>query len=221
MDAVALPEPVSYTEAAARGASVRIVSAGLTAPRVEITAPRAVADALWAAIGWRVEAMRAQLRDPLRRPGTTLRARPGLVLPMLPEVTWAGWRESYGRKVFVKLRAQRPVPGLCDSCGDPVPHETGDCALCNAARVAALRAEGLLPQPEPRIVPERQTEAAWRAELVADLPRRAAAPVVVPSWTCRVCGREVRGFADPDLECGPCEMRRASVMDTSRLGGGR
>lgn len=220
MGAVAMPEPVSYAEAAARGASVRIVVAGLTASRVEVSAPRDVADALRAALSWRVEAMRAQLREPLRRPGTTLRARPGLVLPMLPEVTWAGWRESYGRKVFVKLRAQRPVPGLCDSCGDPVPHETGDCALCNAARVAALRAEGLLPQPAPSVVPERQTEAAWRAELVADLPRRAEAPVVVSTWTCRVCRRELRGNADPELECGPCEMRRISVMSTRRLGGG-
>lgn len=217
MGAVAL----TAAELTARGAVLRTVTEGLTSPRVEISAPSDVAGDLRAALAWRVDAMRAQLRAPLRRAGTTLRARPELVLPMLPPVTWSGWREQYGRRVRVDLRAQRPVPGLCDSCGDPVPHETGDCALCNAARVAALRAEGLLPQPAPSMVPERQAEAAWRAELVADLPRASVTPTVVPSWTCRVCEREVRGFADPDLECGPCEMRRIGVMDTSRLCGRR
>lgn len=146
----AVARTCTAAELGARGAVLRVVVAGLTASRVEVSAPRDVADDLRAALAWRVEAMRAQLRDPLRRPGTTLRARPDLVLPKLPEVTWSGWRESFGRKAFATLRAQRSVPGLCDSCGEAIPGETGDCILCNAARVAALRAEGLLPQPEVR-----------------------------------------------------------------------
>lgn len=222
MGAVALALPRSvWRDLETRGVSVRVVVEGLTSPRVEISAPSDVAGDLRAALAWRVHAMRAQLRSPLRRAGTTLRALPELALPLLPAVTWKGWRESYGRRVFTTLTAQRPAPGLCDSCGEDLPDQTGDCALCGAARVAALRAEGLLPASAPLDLPARPTEAEWRAELVRDLPRTSVAPVPVGRWTCRVCGREVRGGADPDLECGPCEMRRVAVMSTENLGGRR
>lgn len=214
----------TFAELAARGAVIRIVVEGLAAERVELTAPRDVAQDLRAAIAWRVSAMRAQLAAEGR---TGLRATPvavpGLVLPLAPRCAWKGWREQYGRKVFVTLEAQRPAPGLCASCGEDTPGETGDCMLCCAARVAALRAEGRIGAPTPMPARAYPTEAAWRAELVAAAgarldplpPPRAPAP-----WTCRVCQHVVEGlWPDPDMECGPCEMRRASVLSTARLGG--
>jgi hypothetical protein len=219
--AEALPTATpTAAELTARGARVRIVVEGLTTPRVELSAPRDVAPDLRAALGWRTEAMLATLRAPMRRAGEPLRAVPGLVLPKLPEVAWSGWREQFGRRIFVKLSAQRQVPGLCDSCGEAIPGETGDCDLCNAARVAALRAAGLLPPPAPLALPEWPTETAWRASLVpAQAP--AAAPPAWPTWTCKTCSKVLTSTPDPELECGPCELRRADVMSTASLGGHR
>lgn len=223
MGAVALAAEARTCTAAeltARGAVLRVVVEGLTTPRVELSAPRDVAGDLRAALGWRTEAMLAQLRAPMRRAGEPLRAVPGLTLPKLPEVAWSGWREQYGRRLFVKLSAQRQVPGLCDSCGEAIPGETGDCALCNAARVAALRAAGLLPPPAALALPVRLTEAEWRAELVPALAP-AAPPPAWPTWTCKTCRKELTSTPDPELECGPCELRRADVMSTANLGGRR
>lgn len=227
MGAVApLPAPArtaTYAELAARGARVRVEVEGLTAQRVVVEAPRDVAEALRAALAWRVTAMRAQLAARTRTGlSATLVAVPDLVLPLAPRCTWRGEREQYGRRVWVSLEAQRPVPGRCASCGEANPHETGDCPLCGGARVAALRAEGLLgparPAP-PR--PAWPTNAAWRAQLRADVarPDPLPAPAAPPAWTCRVCHRLVEGYRDPEDECGACEMRRASVLSTSRLGG--
>ena len=215
--ALALPR-TTWSDLAARGAELRIVVAGLTTPRVEISAPRGVADDLRAALAWRTEAMRTQARD-LRRPvGAPLRAVPDLELPKLPAVTWTGWRDQYGRRARVTLTAQRPDAGLCDSCGDALPGETGDCPLCNAARVAALRAEGVLATPTLLSLPRRQTDAEWRAELATGLTRRA--PVFPPpkTWVCSTCKRTLTGNPDPELECGPCELRRTSVMSLENLG---
>lgn len=225
MGAVALApaRTATYAELAARGAVVGIVVEGLAAERVDLTAPRDVAADLRAALAWRIDAMRAQLAAEVRTGlRATLVAVPGLVPPLAPRCTWRGWREQYGRKVFVTLEAQRPVPGMCASCGEDLPGETGDCMLCCAARVAALRAEGRIGASTPTPARDYPTEAAWRAELVAaagarpdPLPPCAPAP-----WTCRVCGARVEGlWPDPDLECGPCEMRRASVLSTAKLGG--
>lgn len=227
MGAVALaapPRTATYAELAARGASLRVEVEGLTAERVVVVAPRDVSADLRAALDWRVAAMRAQLAARTRTGlGGTLRAVPDLALPKLPACRWRGEREMYGRRVWVSLEAQRQVPGLCDSCGEENPHETGDCMLCVAARVAALRAEGLLPPAVP--APPRTVwpdVATWRAGLVADLPRaEVASPAPPPTWSCRACGREVVGQRDPDDECGPCEMKRASVLSTARLGGAR
>lgn len=208
MGAVALApaRTATYAELAARGAVVRIGVEGLAAERVDLTAPRDVAADLRAALAWRIASMRAQLTAEVRTGlRATLVAVPGLVLPLAP------------------LEARRPVPGLCASCGEDLPGETGDCMLCNAARVAALRAEGRIGASTPTPARDYPTEAAWRAELVAAAgarpdpipPPRAPAP-----WTCRVCERVVEGlWPDPDLECGPCEMRRASVLSTAKLGG--
>lgn len=227
MGAVALAPARTATaaELAARGAVIRIVVEGLAAERVDLTAPRDVATDLRAALAWRIDAMRAQLAAEVR---TGLRATPvavpGLVLPLAPRCTWRGWREQYGCKVFVTLTAQRPEPGLCASCGEENPHETGDCALCNAARVAALRAEGRIGAPTPLPARAYPTEAAWRAAVFAEAvgvrPDPLPPPRTPAPWTCRVCGARIEGlWPDPDLECGPCEMRRASVLSTAKLGG--
>lgn len=208
----------TWRDLAARGAELRVVVAGLTTPRVEIAAPREVAVDLRAELAWRTEAMRAQARD-LRRPvGAPLRALPELVLPKLPPVTWTGWRDQYGRRTRVTLTAQRPDAGLCDSCGDELPGETGDCALCNAARVAALRAEGVLAPPADLALPPRPTETEWRAELATGLTRRAPVFAPAPTWVCSTCKRTLTGNPDPMLECGPCELRRTSVMSLENLG---
>lgn len=227
MGAVApLPSPTrtaTYAELAARGARVRVEVEGLTAQRVVVEAPRDAAADLRAALAWRVAAMRAQLAARTRTGlSATLVAVPDLSLPLAPRCTWRGEREQYGRRVWVSLEAQRPMPGRCASCGEENPHETGDCLLCAAARVGALRAEGLLGPalPAPPL-PTWPTPEAWRAGLRAEVARPDPLPVPAPpaAWTCRVCGRAVDGYRDPEEECGPCEMRRASVLSTAKLGG--
>jgi len=42
------------------------------------------------------------------------------------------------------------------------------------------------------------------------------------AWTCAGCKTRIEHLsADPDLECGPCQIKRQSVVDVSRLGGSR
>lgn len=54
----------------------------------------------------------------------------------------------------------------------------------------------------------------WRA--------RPADPPAVVRWRC-ACGAEVESYGAPaePRECGPCEIKRQSVTDMSRLGGRR
>lgn len=211
---------LTAAELAARNVTITIVHAGLTAPRVDFDVPASLSDAVRAALAWRVEAMRKQVRAAvLSGRSPTLVAVPDLVLPKLKPVRHWKQVETRNRIVPKLMEAQRVVPGLCASCGEACPHETGDCILCNAARIGALRAEGRLPAPEPLAVPTYTTDAAWAAMLRVTPPYAPPVRVVVGGWTCRVCNQRQDGFRRPDDECGPCEYRRQQVVDLSNLGG--
>lgn len=209
----------TWRDLAARGASITIAPSTL----VTLQAPGDVAADLRAALAWRVEAMRAQLREGARLGGTppTPVAVPGLVLPLTAPCRWRGQVERYGRRMWVSREVQRALPGLCASCGEPTGHETGDCALCNAARVGALRAEGHLGAPSTWTPPPPHDVEAWRRELHAGLARPDPLPPVAPRvpWTCEVCSapgqlgrREVEG-------CGRCALKAADTISLARLGG--
>ncbi len=182
MGAVALAD-ATWADLAAAGCEIEILRAGLTAPKVVLSAPEASREALQRALAWRIEAMRARYRPDAYR---ALVAREGL---------------------FER--------GRCGSCGDAFGG--GDCPLCNAARVAALRGLGVLPTalpsedgrersrverhqghdpPEPRPL-DRSSPHWWACEKGHD------------NWGLRVSG------------CGPCEAARFGLMDLSALGGGR
>lgn len=113
------------------------------------------------------------------------------------------------------------VPGLrvvdrvfCLSCGDRLPKgDAGDCVLCVAARVLVLRDAGVLAPPPPYTPPP--VERVVRTEPGVLLSHTDPKP-----WVCVRCKRTVTGlYADPDGECGPCELERIAVSDMSRLGG--
>ena len=157
---------------------IRLVVEGLTAPRVDITCPAALRAEVQRELTWRREAMGAQGRR-----DAALGAHGTLLARP----------GSYGR-------------WDCRSCGER--GTTGDCQLCNAARVLALRDLGRLPAPEPRQPrpwsPEPQDSPR------APLTRRPRAEL--PTWTCRVCGKvQVNCYRDRDDECGPCELERVTT----------
>ncbi len=218
--AVALRATRTWSELFARGATISIAPSTL----VTVQAPADVAADLRAALAWRVEAMRAQIRDAARlgdRPVTPV-AVPGLVLPLATKVTWRGQVEHWGRRTWVTREAQRPLPGLCASCGEPAGYETGDCVLCVAARVGALRAEGRIGAPSTSTPPPARDVAAWRDGLYAEVARPDAqpAPASRAPWTCEVCGATgQRGRRDVE-GCGRCELKAADTLSLARLGGG-
>ncbi len=215
--AIAAPRTSTWRELAARGARITIAPSTL----VTIQAPADVAADLRAALAWRIEVMRAQLRQrgALGGEHQTPIAVPGLSLPLAAKITWHGQVEQYGRLKWVKREAQRPEPGLCASCGESQGHETGDCLLCAAARVATLRGEGVLGAPSTWIAPPPRDVAAWRAGLYAEIARADTlpAPAPRPAWTCGVCGQEQRGHRDEG--CGRCEIKAADSISTAKLGG--
>lgn len=184
----------------AEGAELSVAVAGLTAPQVQVRAPRAVTPRLRAALAWRTDAMRAQIQE---------RRRLGLEAHQVPT------------PVAVPGAARRWRSGLCRSCLDPVDrYASGDCNLCNAARVAALRTEQQLPPAEVLVLPPRPPEEAPYARHAQ--PDPLPPPTRPAPWNCDHCGRLVEGLPrDPRGECGPCEMKRIQVVDTSRLGGSR
>lgn len=199
LTARALAPTRTAAELTAAGASVRVVAAGLTAPRVDLAAPREVAAELRAALAWRVEAMVAAGQLAAR---TETRA---WALPTLVAVEG--------------LRG--PRAGTCASCGEPhaEPHASGDCVLCGAARIAALRQLGRLGPPVA-LVPVAADDA-WQRLMGAPRTSGVVLPAQPhPAWTCGVCGARIEGLpVDPDGECGPCQIKRQSIVDTSRLGG--
>lgn len=137
------------------------------------------------------------------------------------EITWrrAAMVSSYtlGRRaalvVFVGIR---PNGRQCLSCCDEMPAgDAGDCQLCLAARVLALRDVGVLTGRPPALA---ETEAG--RELPTRRPQAPLAFTPPAPWRCKGCKVEQHGlYPDPDLECGRCELQRISVCDTSRLGG--
>jgi len=192
--------PLTAAELARMGARITLATAGLTAPRVDIAAPAALAPALRAAIGWRIAAMVAQHQVAARTESRswalpTLVAAPGL---------------------------RTPRAGACPSCGErhAERHASGDCTLCVAARVGALRQVGRLGPALPAPRPTATTLEAWLGQ-----DRGREHGIVLPripfeAWACARCGTRIEHLsADPDLECGPCQIKRQSVVDTSRLGG--
>ena len=218
MSAPVRPTTSTWRDLAARGASITIASSTL----VTVQAPTDVAADLRAALAWRVAAMRVQLREVRLggRPPTVV-AAPGLDLPLAAACRWKGYANIYGRSVWQERSAQRVVPGLCASCGEPTGHETGDCTLCNAARVGALRAEGVIAAPETWTPPPPRDADAWRAALYAEVARPDPSPPIATRapWTCDVCGapgqlgrREVEG-------CGRCALKAADTISLARLDG--
>jgi bacterioferritin-associated ferredoxin len=155
----------------------------------------------------------------------TPRARPDLVLPLAPRRVWRGYQtQSWGGEKWVELSAQRPVAGLCGSCGENYGG-TGDCPLCNAARISALRALGRLGAPVVYVPPERPSPEAWRASLYGAVARPDPLPAPSPcvEWTCEVYGHRWWSFrgADgaPRDECGRCELKASDVLSLAKLGG--
>lgn len=220
MVAVAHAAAPTAASLAADGVVITLVSAGLVAPRVDLTAPRHLRPVVQTALAWRVEAMRAQLVA--RRLGAaerTLVAVPNLALPMAPAVAWRGQVTDYGRTTWQTRTAQRPEGGWCASCGEAhaTRGEVGDCLLCNAARIAALRAEGLLPAATPAPVPPVVSAVPWQR---AGAGLRALTPVPPRApWTCETCGFTNTGRRRDVEGCGPCTVRDDAAMDMSRLGG--
>lgn len=216
--ALPLPTTRAWSELSARGATITVAPSTL----VTVQAPADVASELRAAIAWRIDVMRTQLREGARLGGTppTPVAVPGLVLPLAPACRWRGYADVYGRRVWQERTAQRVMPGFCASCGEAAGHETGDCALCTAARIAALRAEGRLGAPSTWTPPPPRDVDAWRAELLAPIarPDPLPSPAPRPVWACEVCGQEQRGHRDEG--CGRCELRAADTISTAKLGGG-
>lgn len=225
MVALALAAPPSAAALAVDGVEIRIVSTGLVAPRVDLVAPRHLRPVVQEVIAWRVAAMRAQLvAQRLGAPARTLVAIPGVSTPLAPAVTWRGPVESYGRTTWQTRTAQRPLGGWCPSCGEAHAnrHETGDCALCNAARIATLRAEGILAAATPAPVqPEAEPFEVWRRRFYAGASTVASveAPPARAPWVCEACGFENRGRRREVEGCGPCTVRHDATMDCSRLGG--
>lgn len=223
MSAPVRPPTRTWRELSARGA----VLAFELGPTVRVTAPTDVAADLRAALAWRVEAMRVDLhaRELKGEIRVTPRARPDLVLPLAPPCRWRGPQEQRNGGIrWVTLDAQRPVAGLCGSCGENYGG-TGDCDLCNAARIGALRAEGRLPPPVAYEPPERPSPEAWRASLYGAVARPCVRPAPSPcvEWTCSTCGHRWWSFAAPDGTaregCGRCELRAAEVVTLVNLGG--
>jgi len=218
--ALAAEHPTAAT-LAAQGVRITLVSTGLAATRVDLACPPSLAPVVKEALAWRIDIMCVQLRASRSLGGVarTPVAVPDLQPRMAPAFTWRGPVEYSGRIVWQTRTAQRPEGGWCGSCGEAHAStgETGDCALCNAARIGALRAEGLLPAatPLPALVPP-MAPTTWQARDGRGL-REAVVPARVP-WTCACgflnvgCRREVEG-------CGACATRANAVMDLSRLGG--
>lgn len=214
------PAPAPTTAAlAADGVIITLVSAGLVAPRVDLVAPRHLRPVVQAALAWRIAAMRAQLVA--RRLGAvarTLVAVPDLALPLAPVVTWRGQVTDYGRTTWQTRMAQRPEGGWCASCGEAhaTRGEVGDCGLCNAARIAALRAEGLLAAATPAPV-----QPTYPTEREPYDTAGLRAPTTVPArepWTCDLCGFENTGRRRDVEGCGPCTNREDATLDMGRLG---
>lgn len=193
------PAPATAAELARAGVRVTVVSEGLTAPRVDVVAPAALAPALRAAIGWRLAAMAAQHQAAAR---TESRA---WALPTLVAVPG--------------LRG--PRAGACPSCGEPhdARHASSDCILCVAARIGALRQLGRLGPALPSTPPARTSLEAWLGQDRGREPGVVLPRAVYEAWACAKCSTRVEHLPDPDLECGPCQIKRQSVVDTSRLGG--
>jgi len=219
---VAVAQASHPTAASLADAGVRIalVSAGLVATRVDITAPPTLAPVVRAALAWRIEAMRAQVRAQRALGGAarTPVAVPDLRLPLAPMVRWRGQVESYGRTFWQERTAQRPEGGWCSSCGEAhaTRGETGDCMLCNAARIAALRAEGLIGAPTPAAAPPVALVVPWQ-KAAAGLHAGTPVPAREP-WVCTVCGFENVGRRRDVEGCGPCTNREDATLDMSRLG---
>lgn len=225
MEPVTQLAPPTAATLAAAGVRITLVSTGVAATRVDLACPPGLAAAVRSALAWRVDAMRAQIRARagLGAAERTLVAVPGLTLGLAPAVTWRGQVESYGRWSWQTRTAQRVEAGWCASCGEAhaTRGENGDCLLCVAARIGALRAEGVIGAPTPLPPPPAYPSAEEsRRAVYANSGLRALTPVParVP-WTCPVCGFENTGRR-PDVEgCGACTNREDATLDMSRLGG--
>lgn len=223
MVALAVEQHPTAATLAAEGVRITLVSTGLAATRVDLACPPSLAPVVRAALAWRIEAMRVQLRA-----GRGLGAQrtpvavPDLQLPLAPAVRWRGPVEYSGRVVWQERTAQRVASGRCASCGDEHASsgENGDCLLCVAARVGALRAEGVIPAATP-VAPQPVPVdgETWRRSHYAGVVGLRAEPVAprVP-WTC-ACGFVNVGCRKNVEGCGACTSRADAVMDLSRLGG--
>ena len=183
MGAVALNAPVRSSWAELAAAGV-VLDVDAIAVRVGVTGPKGPATTARAEIVWRRDAMTSAWRSGQR---TTLLAVPGL----------------------------RTVDrAFCLSCADRMPRgDAGDCKLCIAARVLALRDAGVLVARTPYAPPPPERHERTQPGVV--LSHTPPTP-----WVCAKCKRTVTGlYQDPDAECGACELARISTMDMSRVSG--
>lgn len=139
------------------------------------------------------------------------------------EIVWrrdamvTAWRAGERRTLLAVAGLRGVERAFCLSCADRVHEHAGDCRLCVAARVLALRDVGALVARPPAL-PERSV-AAWRAKLYGAVARPDPLPPLAasPTWTCAKCGASVTGQRDRDDECGACEVKRFGVMGMSRI----
>lgn len=178
----------------------------------------ALADATWAelgAAGCEIEISSAGLAAPRVK----LSAPEDLREPLQRAIAWrlAAMRARYRPESSRALVAREGLfaRGQCGSCGDP--YHAGDCPLCNAARIAALRAEGALPVAAPREGGRERSrvERHQGHELPAPRPLDRTSP----HWW--VCERGHDNWGLRSSGCGPCEAARFGLVDLSALGGGR
>ena len=96
--------------------------------------------------------------------------------------------------------------------------------ITTVTQVWRARRASYRPAGEPFDPRQYEVAEAWRAELRAAVAAHArpADPPAVVRWRC-ACGAEVESYGAPaePRECGPCEIKRQSVTDMSRLGGRR
>lgn len=186
MDAVAAEaSPWTWEALASAGCTCAVEVAGLTAPRVACWAPKPSLGAeLRRALAWRIAAMRTDYS--LKRA-----------------------RAEHQRSALV-ARVTDDRRGACGSCGEP--WRAGDCPLCNAARVAALRAEGVLGEARERPDPYSRGTVIRPSTL-------APVPLDRESRWWWACERGHDNWSPRAMGCGPCEAARFGFVDLSALGG--
>ncbi len=194
MGAVAL-ERDTWAALEAAGACVEVSVVGLTAPRVSVAAPPAVAARLRGAIAWRQDAMRAQLR----RPGTLVAVEgphPRGCCGSCGEAFVGGDCPLCNAARIGVLRAAGVLPPATATGREPSDYDAADAAWRDTLRLTPTGKP--FPRTEPVARPLDRTSPFWWA-----------CPKGHDNWGPRSHG------------CGPCEAAHFGDCYLSALGGGR